>query len=196
VNLADPDNNANTHNPADGDPFNVIMGPEGHTLQFTINVEENGEQIGTESYSTRIGGVVRYLPPSGYNALLATINDSTSLSSNNNGNGIPEPGEKIEITVTLINLSSTSIGNTVIRNITATLDTSEYDVRTDSSYYQCNFGSTSGWSGGKRQGFFRFTIDPEISVDKIPFTLTIEGDINGITTDLGADTFVIPVKRQ
>jgi len=60
----------------------------------------------------------------------------------------------------------------------------------------CNFGSTSGWSDGKRQGFFRFTIDPEISVDKIPFTLTIEGDINGIITDLGADTFVIPVKRQ
>jgi len=196
VDLTDPDNNPATHNPVDGDPFQVKMNPAGHTLQFTINVEENGEQIGTESYSTRIGGAVRYLQPIGYNGLLATISDSTALSSNNNGNGIPEPGEKIEITVTLINPTSTSIGNTVIRNVTAILDTSEYYVRTDSTYYQYNFGSTSSWSGGKRQGFFRFTIDPKISADKIPFTLSIEGDINNTTTDLGIDTFVIPVKRQ
>jgi hypothetical protein len=190
--------------PQPGDPFKVRIGPAGHAVSFTLNVEENGEPIGEEidyntgdaiRYNTRIGGAIRYLPPTGYSGLMATINDSKTISSTNNANGIPEPGEKIEITVTLINTTnSTYIGSSTIGNVIATLDTDENDVRIDSAYDEFKYGSMSNSS--KKQGKYRFTIDKGIEVNKILFNLNIEGEIDGDNTDLGTDTFVIPVKRQ
>ncbi|MDQ1318699.1 MAG: hypothetical protein QG588_2361, partial [Candidatus Poribacteria bacterium] len=182
--------------PINGSPFKVRMGPEGHDVEFALNVEENGEPIGEEIYRTRIGGAIRYLPPTGYSGLLATISDSKTLSATNNANGIPEPGEKIEITVTLINTESTYIGNSTIRNVIATLDTDENDVRIDSTYDEVNYDRTSNWSSKKKTGKFRFTIESGIEVSKILFNLTIEGEIDGETTNLGIDTFVLPIKRQ
>jgi hypothetical protein len=176
---------------ANGNPFQVRMGPAGHTVEFTLQVDENGETVGEELYSTRIGGAIRYLPPVGYSGLMATISDAKTLSASNNGNGIPEPGEKIELTVTLINTGTTSVDNVV-----ALLDTDNNDVRIDSAYDEYSYGKIS--SRAKKQGTYRFTIDTDIKVDKIPFQLEIDGDISydGINfSNLGVDTFVIPVKR-
>ncbi|MDQ1327537.1 MAG: hypothetical protein QG641_820, partial [Candidatus Poribacteria bacterium] len=194
--LTDPDDEPATTNPINGSPFKVRMGPEGHSVEFALNVGENGESIGEEIYNTRIGGAIRYLPPTGYSGLLATISDSKTISATNNANGIPEPGEKIEITVTLISVESTYIGNSTIRNVIATLDTAENDVRLDSTYDEVNYDRTSNWSSKKKTGKFRFTIESGIEVSKILFNLTIEGEIDGETTDLGIDTFVLPIKRQ
>jgi len=179
----------------DGSPFKVRMGPEGHNVEFALNVEEDGELIGEEIYNTRIGGAIRYLPPTGYSGLMATINDSKTISATNNANGIPEPGEKIEITITLINTTnSTYIGSLTITNIIALLDTDENDVSIDSAYDEFEYGSIS--NSLKKQGKYRFTIKSGIEVNKILFKLNIEGEINGDNTDLGTDTFVIPIKRQ
>ncbi|MGB9597997.1 MAG: hypothetical protein ACPL7B_17055, partial [Candidatus Poribacteria bacterium] len=169
------------------------VAPDGQPLQFIIKVEENGEDIGEEIYNTRIGGYIRYSPPAGYDAFKATINDSTTLSSANNGNGIPEPGEKIEITITLI-----ATGTTAITDVVATLDSDEDDVDIDPSYDEVSYGSISSWTGTpkKKTGKFRFTIDKNTKMSKLLFKLNIEGKISSVNTDLGTDYFYIPVKRQ
>jgi hypothetical protein len=196
IDLTDPDDNLATTNPINGSPFKVRIGPEGHNAQFALIVEENGEAIGQEIYNTRIGGAIRYLPPTGYNGLLATINDAKTISAANNANGIPEQGETIEITVTLINTDSTYIGSSTIRNVIATLDTDENDVRIVNNYDEVSYDRTSNWSSKKKTGKFRFTIDSGIEVNKVLFNLTIEGEIDGEPTEFGIDTFVIPIKRQ
>jgi triacylglycerol esterase/lipase EstA (alpha/beta hydrolase family) len=192
INLLDPDDNSATHNPVDGNPFQV-RALVGIPVNFTLKVSENGQLIGEEAYTTRIGGYVRYLTPDGYSGLLTTISDAVALNTTkNNGNGIPEPGETIELTVTLIHTSTTNVSN-----VLATLDTAENDVTVLNNYDDFNYGSTSAWGSSKKKaGKFRFTIDQDIAVDKVLFELSITGDISGLNSDdLGIDTFVIPIKR-
>jgi len=193
VNMLDPDGNGVTAaDPQNGDPFQIRVAPKGQPLQFIVKVKEDGEDIGEEIYNTRIGGYIRFQPPAGYDAFKATINDSTTISASNNGNGIPEPGEKIEITITLV-----STGTTAITDVIATLNSDEDDVDIDPSYDEVSYGSTSSWTGTpkKKTGKFRFTIDKNTKMNKLLFRLEIEGKISNVATDLGTDYFYIPVKR-
>jgi hypothetical protein len=193
--LLDPDNIPATGNPQNGDPFQVIK-PTGQPVQFTLKVEEDGKDLGEEVYDTRIGGIVRYLPPAGYDAFKLTINDSTTLSPNNNNNKIPEPGETIKISITLIN-----IGPINLTNVTAVLDSDEDDV--DIVTNEVTYGSMSATSSTKKKtGEFTFTIDKNTTMNKLRFWINIEGDVNTTSTNtnpnviLGTDYFYIPVKRQ
>jgi hypothetical protein len=191
-NLLDPNNNGITAaDPQNGDPFQVIR-PLGQPVQFTLKIEEDGEELGEEVYNTRIGGIIRYLPPAGYDAFKVTIDDSKTMSLTNNPNGIPEPGEKIGITITLIN-----IGPTSLTNVTAVLNSGENDV--DISTDEGNYGSmSSSGTSKKKTAKFIFTIDRNTTMNKLLFRLDIEGDINTTNTyvNLGTDYFYIPVKRQ
>lgn len=194
--MLDPNGNGMAANdPQVGNGFQV-KALIGLPVDFTINVSEDGELMGEEPYTTRVGGLVRYLPPTGYSGLLGTISDVVSLSTKNNGNGIPEPGETIELTVTLIN-----VGGINVSSVVAVLDTDEPDIRIDSAYDEVSYGSTSSWGSSKKKtGRFRFIVDPYIEVDKVLFKLSLEGDIsianpNDVGDDLGTDTFVIPIKR-
>ncbi len=171
---------------------------KGRTVEFTLKVEENRESVGEETYKMRIGGIIRHLPSTSYTALLATLNDSKTLDSvNNNGNGIPEPGETIEITITLINITAntsvSAILNTTVSDTIARLYTQERDVDVDYRYEEANYGTMT--PGRQTSRTFRFKIDKEIEVDRIPFELYISGKINNVNTDLGYDTFIIPIKK-
>ncbi len=171
---------------------------KGRIVQFKIKVAENRESVGEETYKMRIGGIIRYLPPASYTALLATLNDSETLDSvNNNGNGIPEPGETIEISITLINITGntevSAIQNTTVYDTIARLYTNERDVDVDYRYEEANYGTMTPQRQTSRT--FRFKIDKDIEVDIIPFELYISGKINNINTDLGYDTFIVPIKK-
>lgn len=162
---------------------------QGYTAEFSLDVDEAGESMGKENFTMRIGGIIRYLSPEGYDDLLATIDDSASLGQDNNGNGIPEPGEIIEIEVTLINISE--VDN--VDDVEAELD-SDDDVRFIVDYGEYGDIRKRGKKGSEK---FRVKIDEDFEGTRILFTLDIKGRINGGSRDnLGKDTFTIPVQNR
>ena len=85
--------------------FTGLDDEKGYVAEFTLQVEEDNENMGEETFTFRIGGIMRYLPPDGFDELMGNISDRISLDQDNNGNGLPEPGETIEIEITLANIS-------------------------------------------------------------------------------------------
>ncbi len=193
-----------------GDPFEIIVegAPynqfelEGHTVEFTLSVEEEwyftwksrehrrkftGEEERSEdddfTFTMRIGGIIRYLPPKGYDDLMDAISDDTGLGPNNNGNGIPEPGEIIEITVTLVNISDSDV-----EDVEARLESLDDDVDTDYDDDRMVYGEIR--DGRSKSKKYLVEIEDNFEGNKITFELIIEdGDLG----DLGKDEFTIPV---
>ena len=140
----------------------------------------------------RIGGIIRYLQPAGSSALIAALRDSRTLSTVNDGDGLLEPGETIEMTVTLVNITN----DTTVSDVVGILDTDEIDVDIDRNYDEINYGTMSySGSSKRRTGVYRFTIDDRIEVDSIPFRLDISGRISNAVQNLGTDEFIIPISR-
>jgi hypothetical protein len=161
---------------------------QGHTVEFTLSTQEDGEFMGTETFTMRIGGMIRYLPPRGYDNLMATISDRKELGVNNNGNGVPESGEIIEMNVTLVNISSENIDS-----VEAELDSRD-DVRFIVDYG--NYGEIRK-RGRTRSSKYLFKIDDNFEGNKAKFELEIEGRIAGGSRDnLGKDVFTIPVQKR
>ncbi|MFC1715984.1 T9SS type A sorting domain-containing protein [Candidatus Poribacteria bacterium] len=156
---------------------------QGRTVEFTLDVEEDADPVGVETLTTRIGGMVRYLAPEGFDDLMSTINDHESLGPNNNGNGRPEPGETIEILVSLINIWDNNIYDVSAKldsddDVDVIIDEVEYDrIRDDS----------------EESGTFLLEIDDDFEGNQIAFELEISGEISGVDKDLGMDVFRIPV---
>ena len=159
---------------------------QGHTVEFTLSVEEDGETIGTEVFTMRIGGMIRYLRPEDYDELMDTVSDDADLGPNNNGNGMPEPGEIIEIDVALVNISDDDI-----EDVETELD-SDDDVR-----LIVDKGDYGRIRDGERKSVkYLVEIYDDFEGDKITFELEIEGDVDNQNTNLGMDVFVIPVWKM
>ncbi len=185
VDMLDPDNNGiDAADPHTGDPFRVTIDGntfdvEGRTVGFTIDVDEDGV-IGQETFTMRVGGKIRYRPPAGFAELKGVIDDRTALGSLNNGNGIAEPGEIIEISITLVNISDDNIDD-----VEAELDVVERDVRVIDD--RKLFGRLR--DGDTRTMIYKFEIETDFQGRKITFTLDIDSD-DGY---MGRDVFIIPV---
>lgn len=96
------------------------------------------------------------------------IDDDTSGGSDGNGNGIPEAGEEIELSVQLQNT-----GNASATNVTAVLSTNDSDISiTDpnETYGTITAGSTD-WNTD-----FDFDIDANCPTKTVNFTLDITSD--------------------
>ena len=158
----------------------------GYTMSFTLSVEEDRESMGDETFAVRIGGMVRYLRPGSYEDLMATISDDKDLGSNNNGNGVPEPGEVIAMAVTLIN-----VWNNDIEDIEA-----ELDAR-DGAHFVVDYRSygTIKRRGRQETREYIFSIDTDFTGGRIAFELKIKGRVDGKRKNLGTDVFTIPVGR-
>lgn len=159
----------------------------GHTVEFTLDVEEDSEDMGQEILTMRIGGIIRYLPPEGFSGLMASISDSVSLSSfSNNGNGLPEPGETIEVEVTLTNISDDDVDD-----VEAELDSDDdVDIIDD----QMDYGEIRDGREVTREYLFR--IDDDFEGNIITFELDIRGRVDGVRENLGTDLFTIPVWKN
>ncbi len=171
---------------ADADAFAAIptFSKQGYTVQFTLNTQEDGDPVGAETLTMRIGGMIRYLAPQGYDGLMATINDKIGMGAVNNGNGTPEPGEVIEIDVTLINIS-----NSTIDGVEAELKSRD-DVR-----FITDYGSYGEIRRGRtKSSKYLFRIDEKFQKSKITFDLEIKARFAGVKESLGKDTFTIPVQ--
>jgi len=156
---------------------------QGRVVEFTLDVEEDTDPVGMETFTTRIGGMVRYLPPEGFGDLMNSINDHVSLGPNNNGNGRPEPGEIIEILVNLININENNIDD-----VNAELDSDDdvHFIIDEAEYGRIRDDS-------EESGTFLFEIDDDFEGNQITFELEIDGTVSGLNRDLGTDVFQIPV---
>lgn len=187
--MLDPDDDGvEPSDPKPGDPFRIAIDGntfdlEGRTIGFTLDVTEDRELIGQETFTMRVGGKIRYVPPRGFDQLKSVISDSKGLGSLNNGNGIPEPGEIIEISITLINISDDNIDD-----VEAKLDEDERDVRvTDNRQF---FGRLRR-DGDTETKVYKFEIETDFEGRKIEFILEIDSELGY----MGTDTFIIPVLR-
>jgi len=173
---------------SDDDPFRITIDGntfdmEGRTVEFTMDVDEDGELMGQETFTMRVGGKIRYVPPKGFAELESAISDRTGLGYPNNGNGIVEPGETIEISVTLINISDNNI-----YDVEAELDAVERDVRvTDDRKL---FGRLRDGDTGTM--VYEVEIDTDFEGRKITFNLDIDSELGY----MGRDVFIIPVLRS
>jgi hypothetical protein len=156
---------------------------QGHTVEFTLDVEEDNEFMGQETLTMRIGGVIRYLPPEGFSGLMSSISDSVNLSSSNNGNGLPEPGETIEIEVTLTNISDDDVDD-----VEAELDSND-----DVDIIDAKMDYDEIRDGREVSREYLFRIDDDFEGNIITFELEIWGRISGSRENLGRDIFMIPV---
>jgi hypothetical protein len=189
---------------SDGDPFEIeVEGAPlnsfeiaGHPVEFTLSVfEDSNDPLGEETFTMIIGGIVRYMRPEGYDDLMDTISDRTSLGANNDGDGIPEPGETIEINITLKNVTD----EFRVEEVEVDLDTDDNDVDIDNGSMQYDIMR----AGEDKDRDFQFTIDDEFEGNKITFELRITGDIDRYDNDdlgtqyrnedLGMYEFVVPV---
>ncbi len=159
----------------------------GHAVDFTLDVDEDGDFMGQEILTMRIGGIIRYLPPEGFAGLLYSISDSVSLSpSSNNGNGLPEPGETIEIEVTLTNISDDDVDD-----VEAELDSDDdVDIIDD----EMDYGEIRDGREVSREYLVR--IDDIFDGNIITFELEIWGRPNSTKENLGVDIFTIPVWKN
>jgi len=157
----------------------------GHTVEFRLTTQEDGQVTGTETLPMRIGGMIRYLRPAGYEELMAAVSDSVSLGSVNNGNGMPEPGETIEINVTLINISIEDIDS-----VEAELDTS------DKARFIVDYNSYGEIRkrGRMKSSKYLLKIDSDFAGSRITLELDIKGKVAGRKENLGKDVFTIPVQ--
>jgi hypothetical protein len=158
----------------------------GHTVEFTLDVEEDNDFMGQEILTMRIGGVIRYLPPVGFSGLMYSISDSVSLSSSNNGNGLPEPGETIEIEVTLTNISDYDV-----EDVEAELD-SDDDVNIIDD--EMDYDEIRDGREVSREYLVR--IDDDFEGNIITFEVEIWGRPNGSRENLGTDIFTVPVWKN
>ena len=132
----------------------------------------------------RVGGKIRYLPPEGFAQLKSNIDDSTALRTLNNENGIPELGEIIEISITLINISDDNIDD-----VQAELIENERDVRVLDEDRK-DFGRIRR-DGSTATREYKVEIDADFEGREITFSLDIDSELGY----MGTDTFVIPVLR-
>ena len=160
---------------------------QGHTVEFTLDVEEDNDPMGQETFTMRIGGMIRYLPPEGFDELMEdNIRDDVSLSSSNNGNGLPEPGETIRIRVTLTNISNDSV------------DDVEADLDSDDDVYIVDDNMDYGRIRADRESsqYYLVRIDDIFEGNIITFELDIQGRVDGVRENLGVDIFTIPVWKN
>ena len=117
--------------------------------------------------------------------ILESIDDSKSISSNNNGNGLPEPGETVDLKVILRNISDTeTVRNVEARLIPVESNVDVVDDRLD--YDRIRDGETAS-------RIYRIEIQDDFEGSKITFRLQIRGEVDGSDERLGTDEFVIPV---
>ena len=190
-----------------GDPFSITMPTdaadltefqrEGQAVDFTLDVDEDEAQ-GQETFTMRIGGIIRYLSPSSYDDLLDTISDRSSLDQvNNNGNGIPEPGETIEIEVTLKNITrNDQLQIDEVDDVVGELDEigdndDDFDIILGDKR---DFDNIKDGSTAKATYTVRIVPDPEGNM--MTFELTIDGEIDGEDVELGIDIFTIPIVKS
>ena len=181
----------------DDDPFEVTMPTDdpftefqlrGREVEFTLDISEDNDLLDQETFRLRIGGMVRHMPWTSYNDLLSAIDDRESLGPLNNGNGIPELGEFIELDITLVNIWSDDIDN-----VEATLIAPNSDIDfPDSGDDEANYSDMN--DGSNKTRTFKFEIEDSFEGDRITFRLDIIGDVNGSNNvDLGTDEFTIPI---
>ncbi len=191
---------------ADGDPFTVTMPAtsseltafqlRGHTVDFNIDVEENFDSVGQETFSMRIGGIIQYLRPTSYSNLLLNIDDSPAIDPNNlnnDGDGIPEPGETIEITVRLRNISNIFDVSRVFGILRGSGLNNGNVSRVDTFDQEFDTILRGRDSQSRR---YIVTIDDEIRLvgNILTLELSIDGDIGSSSRlDLGKDIFTIPI---
>ncbi len=187
---------------ADDNPFSITMPTdpadfttfqlEGLPIEFTLDVEEDNDPVTpAETFALRVGGIIRHLPPSSYASLMGTIHDDVGLDpAINDGDGIPELGETIEIDITLINVTKNELFQTDVDNVVGILDAigSNIDILGDDDKA---FGDIN--DGNTRTATYRFQIESDFEESVITFALEIKGDFGGSTENLGTDIFVIPV---
>ena len=187
------------NNPDDYPDFDL----KGHEVKFTLRIEEDNDDMGIEkrsededfTFTMRIGGIIRYLPRDGFSNFIRSIDDDQdSDRPNNNGNGIPEPGEIIDIEVTLINITDDITPDADVEDVEAELEPVESRVRVVGED-KLNFGNMD--DGDEQTETYRVEIYSTFEGNRITFELNIEGDIDGIGNglDLGTDVFVIPVRQ-
>ena len=164
---------------------------EGLSVEFTLDIEEDRDPATPpETFTLRIGGIVRYLPPVGYTNLMSTIHDDVSFDPvNNDGDGIPERGETIKIDVTLKNVTKGELFQTDVDNVVGILDVIGRDVDIDDDDKE--FGGIN--DGNTRSATYTFQIQSDFEGNIITFALGIRGDVDGDNEDLGTDIFTIPV---
>ena len=167
------------------DPFTEFQ-LKGREIEFTLDIFERNELMGQETFKLRTGGMIRHVPWTSYNDLLGAIDDRESLGPFNNGNGIPELREIIELDITLVN-----IWNDEIDNVEAKLIPPNNDIDFQSGDDEENYSDIN--DGSSKLRTFTFEIEDGFEGDKITFRLEIIGDVDGSNEDLGTDEFTIPI---
>ena len=125
-----------------------------------------------------------YLPPFFFFVFLGKTRDRVSLDQDNNGNGLPEPGETIEIEITLANISEVFDVDDVEAELDSDDDVNIIDDRKDYGRIRDKRDSSEK---------FLFRIDEDFQGTRITFEIDIEGEIDGDNKNFGMDIFTIPV---
>lgn len=169
----------------EGAPFNKFE-QEGYVVEFNFDITEDNDPAAQTTISFKVGGMIRYISPNSYNALMNTVSDAVNLDpTNNDGDGILEIGETIEVEIPLTNIWSDDI-----ESIEARLDTNDdVDVIDDG---WINYGEIRDGNATTKK--FKFQIENNFEGSWITFTLEIEGDVpDADNNNLGTETFTIPV---